>query len=72
MPCLTLCAAPANLLHSQGVLIRFKFAFDEPEALPDGTFAEITMNPLLRARWVMFDETEYRLANDKDKGGTRS
>ena len=52
--------------------MKYKFAIDEPERLKDGTTAEITMNKLLSSRHIVFDETEFRMGNDRDVGGTRS
>lgn len=42
------------------------------QSLGDGSFAEITMNPLLQSRHIVFDETEFRLGSDRDNGGTRA
>jgi hypothetical protein len=56
----------------QGVYLKYGFAFDRPETLFDGTVAEITMNPLMRHRSIVYDETELRMGNEKDKGGPRS
>ena len=56
----------------KAVYLKYGFAFDEPEALANGTVAEITMNPLLLGRAIVFDETEFRLGNDSDVGGTRA
>ena len=52
--------------------MKYQFAFDQVQSLGDGSFAEITMNPLLQSRHIVFDETEFRLGSDRDNGGTRA
>ena len=61
-----------HLKTYQDVYIEYGFAIDEPEALPDGTSAKITMNKLLAHRHIVFDETMFTLGNERDVGGTRS
>ena len=56
----------------QATYLKFKFAINEPEQLSNGKVAEITMSKLLAPRHIVFDETEFRLGNDRDVGGTWS
>lgn len=53
-------------------MLEYKFAFDELEPLLDGSFGEITWNPLMKKRVLMYDETDISLSTENDKSGNRS
>ena len=53
-------------------LLRYGFAINEEEVLPDGTVGEITMVEQLKARNICFDETEVECGVTLDASGPRS
>jgi hypothetical protein len=65
-------ASDFAIIGSQEVLLKYKFAFDEPETLADGTVAEIIYNKILLDRILWMDETDNSLSNDQDASGPRS
>ena len=48
------------------------FAEDEPQELPGGRTAEVTIPPQKLRRIMNSDETHHRLSNEGDRGGSRA